>query len=66
MTVHLVPADQTALHRRYRPRRPRLFLIRPDGHIGYSGAPEDLSGLRSYLDRLYVPSPTDESAAPRR
>jgi hypothetical protein len=32
----------------------RVFLIRPDGHIAYTGPPHDADGLASYLDRLYV------------
>ncbi len=31
-----------------------LALIRPDGHIGYLGSPDDLDGLAAYLDRLYT------------
>lgn len=43
-----------ALHRRYGARGPWLVLIRPDGHIAYSGAPGDLGRLGAYLDGLYV------------
>jgi hypothetical protein len=31
-----------------------VWLIRPDGHLAYSGAPEDLHRLRTYLDRIYI------------
>jgi hypothetical protein len=38
-----------------------VWLIRPDGHLAYSGAPEDIDGLRSYLDRIYIrPAPASD------
>jgi hypothetical protein len=54
ITIHDVPAAEPTLHARYGARAPRVWLIRPDGHLAYSGAPEDVDGLRSYLDRIYV------------
>jgi hypothetical protein len=33
------------------PGHPAMFLVRPDGHIGYRGTGADGDGLRSYLDR---------------
>jgi FAD binding domain len=57
ITIHDVPAAERTLHARYRARTPRLWLIRPDGHLAYSGAPEDIDGLRTYLDRIYVRQP---------
>jgi hypothetical protein len=54
ITIHDVPAAEPTLHARYGVRAPRVWLIRPDGHLAYSGAPEDVDGLRSYLDRIYV------------
>jgi 2-polyprenyl-6-methoxyphenol hydroxylase-like FAD-dependent oxidoreductase len=52
--VHVVPSAERALHRRYGVTRARVFLIRPDGHIAYTGSPHDLDGLAAYLDRLYA------------
>jgi hypothetical protein len=52
--IHDVPAAEAALHAHYGARAPRVWLIRPDGHFAYSGAPEDVDGLRAYLDRIYV------------
>lgn len=52
--VHVVPARETALHARYGARTPRLFMIRPDGHIAYIGPPGDLGDLTRFLDQLYV------------
>jgi hypothetical protein len=31
---------------------PLVWLIRSDGHLAYSGVPEDLEQLRAYLDRV--------------
>jgi hypothetical protein len=27
-----------------------VFLVRPDGHVGYRAAGHDLHGVRTYLD----------------
>jgi 2-polyprenyl-6-methoxyphenol hydroxylase-like FAD-dependent oxidoreductase len=54
ITIHELPATERSLHERYGARSPRIWLIRPDGHLAYSGSPEDLDGLRTYLDRIYV------------
>jgi 2-polyprenyl-6-methoxyphenol hydroxylase-like FAD-dependent oxidoreductase len=54
ITIHDVPAAEPTLHARYGARAPRVWLIRPDGHLAYSGAPGDIDGLRAYLDRIYV------------
>lgn len=42
ISIHQVAARNRALHARYAARTPRLFLIRPDGHLAYTGAPDDL------------------------
>lgn len=52
--VHQVPARDRSLHARYGARTPRLFLIRPDGHLAYTGDPGDTCRLGAYLDRFYV------------
>ena len=54
ITIHDVPAAEPTLHARYGARTPLVWLIRPDGHLAYSGAPDNLDGLRSYLDRIYI------------
>jgi hypothetical protein len=54
ITIHDVPAAEPTLHARYGAHAPRVWLIRPDGHLAYSGAPEDIDGLRTYLDRIYI------------
>jgi 2-polyprenyl-6-methoxyphenol hydroxylase-like FAD-dependent oxidoreductase len=54
ITIHDVPATEPTLHARYGARTPLVWLIRPDGHLAYSGAPDDLDGLRTYLDRIYI------------
>jgi hypothetical protein len=35
-------------------RSPLVWLIRSDGHLAYSGVPENLDQLRTYLDRIYI------------
>jgi 2-polyprenyl-6-methoxyphenol hydroxylase-like FAD-dependent oxidoreductase len=52
--VHVVPAAERALHQLYGAGSARVFLIRPDGHIAYTGSPHDADRLAAYLDRLYV------------
>ena len=54
ITIHDVTAAEQALHACYCAHAPRVWLIRPDGHLAYSGAPEDVAGRRTYLDRIYV------------
>jgi hypothetical protein len=54
VNVHVVPATARELHARYGARSPRLFLVRPDGHIAYIGAPAQLTRFEAYLDRLFL------------
>lgn len=50
VAVRDVPADD-----RLTPTRHGLVvLVRPDGHIGYLGDPDDKSRLETYLNRLYT------------
>lgn len=61
--VHQVAARHRTLHARYGVRDPWLFLIRPDGHVAYSGPRHDLRGLSTYLDALFARA---EAPAPPR
>jgi 2-polyprenyl-6-methoxyphenol hydroxylase-like FAD-dependent oxidoreductase len=47
---------QQALHRRYDAVGECLYLIRPDGYVGFRCEPVELAALRAYLDRFFVPS----------
>jgi hypothetical protein len=47
------PREPT-LHALYGARSRLVWLIRPDGHLAYSGVPENLDQLRTYLDRIYI------------
>ncbi len=52
----IVDAEQ-ALHQRYGVRSECLYLIRPDGYVGYRSAPAVPAGLRAHLERLFVRAP---------
>jgi hypothetical protein len=54
VTVHVVPAAERELHARYGARSARLFLVRPDGHIGYIGSPSQVTRFEAYLDRWFL------------
>jgi 2-polyprenyl-6-methoxyphenol hydroxylase-like FAD-dependent oxidoreductase len=51
-----------ALHHRFGADAPCLYLIRPDGYVGYRSASADADKLWDYLDRLFT---TDSVARPR-
>jgi hypothetical protein len=38
--------------------RDALYLVRPDGHVGFARQGQDVEGLRAYLDRFGIVSPT--------
>lgn len=44
-----------ACHRRYGARGGCLYLVRPDGYVGFRAQPEAPGALLAYLDRLYEP-----------
>ncbi len=54
VAIHLVSADNYALQKTYGARTPRLFLVRPDGYIAYSGQADDLESFRTYLNRVFI------------
>jgi 2-polyprenyl-6-methoxyphenol hydroxylase-like FAD-dependent oxidoreductase len=56
VTVKLIPASELELHQRYAAGRPRVFLIRPDGHLAYTGPATGCRALAAYLDGLYPAS----------
>jgi hypothetical protein len=47
-------------HSRYGARLPCLYLIRPDGYIGWRGRSGDSQFLLAYLSRLYIESEETE------
>lgn len=42
-----------AAHKRYGVKKPALFLIRPDGYIGFRNQPANGDALRAYLGRIF-------------
>ena len=59
VAVHQIPptSPNTALLRRYAAASLCLYLVRPDGYIGYRAAPPDLEKLREYLTRTLTLRP---------
>jgi len=45
-----------ALHRRYGATEGRMYLIRPDGYIGFRGDLSCFEALKTYLSRLFAPA----------
>jgi hypothetical protein len=41
-------------HRAYGAEDEVLYLIRPDGYVGYRGQPPDAAKLLGYLKRIFV------------
>lgn len=42
------------MHRRFGARSESVYLIRPDGYVGYRSQPADEHRLSAYLDRIFV------------
>ena len=59
VSIEPVSSGNRKLHKSYGAKESRLFLVRPDGHIAYSGKTSDLVGLRMYLDRVLVENPNE-------
>jgi 2-polyprenyl-6-methoxyphenol hydroxylase-like FAD-dependent oxidoreductase len=49
--------EQT-LHHRYGAQRDCLYLIRPDGYVGFRSEPAERSALARYLDRVFILAPS--------
>ncbi|MGI8690515.1 MAG: hypothetical protein ACR2M3_18195 [Thermomicrobiales bacterium] len=45
-----------AVHKRYRVKEPALYVIRPDGYIGFRSQPANGDALRAYLRRIFIPA----------
>jgi hypothetical protein len=45
---------EAAAHHRYQADLPTLYLIRPDGYIGFRSRPADRTALTTYLTRIFT------------
>lgn len=45
--------SEAAAHHRYQADQPTLYLIRPDGYIGFRSRPADLTAFTTYLTRIF-------------
>ena len=45
---------EAAAHHRYQADLPTLYLIRPDGYIGFRSRPADLTAWTTYLSRIFT------------
>jgi 2-polyprenyl-6-methoxyphenol hydroxylase-like FAD-dependent oxidoreductase len=53
-SIHTVPAKERELHELYGVKEKAcLFLIRPDGHVGFVGSLGDLGDLATHMDTLF-------------
>ena len=42
------------IHQRYGARSESVYLVRPDGYVGFRSQPADREGLMAYLDRIFA------------
>jgi 2-polyprenyl-6-methoxyphenol hydroxylase-like FAD-dependent oxidoreductase len=56
--VTRVHDPKQVLHQRYGARRDCLYLIRPDGYVGFRSEPAERSALGRHLDRVFVLGPS--------
>jgi 2-polyprenyl-6-methoxyphenol hydroxylase-like FAD-dependent oxidoreductase len=52
--ARVVQDPKRELHRRYGATSESLYLIRPDGYVGFRSRPADLAALREQLARVFV------------
>ena len=50
----LVLDPERSLHYRYGAETECLYLIRPDGHVGYRSEPATASAFHDYLGRIFL------------
>jgi len=60
-SVRVLLDPELALHRRYAATTQSLYLIRPDGYVGFRGQPADAASLRAHLERYLVPATSNDS-----
>ena len=47
------------LHHRYGAQSPCLYVVRPDGYIGFRSQPPDPEALKSYFTRIFLAKSTN-------
>jgi len=53
-TLGVLHDEDGAMHKRYGARSECLYLVRPDGYVGYRCQPADGDELLAYLDRVFA------------
>jgi hypothetical protein len=51
---HLIDSGDTIAHETYHARAACLYLLRPDGYIGFRSPSTDVDNLTDYLRSWYV------------
>jgi 2-polyprenyl-6-methoxyphenol hydroxylase-like FAD-dependent oxidoreductase len=62
--IHVIATTERQLHQLWGASTARLFLIRPDGHVGFAGSPGQLAALAAYMDGLYARRPARTTPGP--
>lgn len=58
--VHLISDRGGTLHHRYGARGACLYLVRPDGHVGFRGHPVESPPLLAHLEALLAPGRSED------
>jgi 2-polyprenyl-6-methoxyphenol hydroxylase-like FAD-dependent oxidoreductase len=51
--IHTISHEDKELHQQFGATEPMLYLVRPDGHIGFRGKANNARGLETYLNLIF-------------